>query len=406
MAVEAAVRQLKESEERFRRLAEASFEGVIIHQGGRMVDANRHANEMFGYSPSEFLQRRVEALAAPDSREAMEAVLEVSEERSPGSGLRGIEVTGVRASGARFPVELAVASVVHRGEPASVLVVRDVTARKQIEEMLRQIAEEAEESSRAKSAFLANMSHELRTPLNAVIGFANVLRRNRDGGAGDREGVFLDRIASNGRHLLSLINDVLDLSNIEAGRMDVELESVDVLPFIEDAVQSLELARPSRKGPALRIDVPAVLEPIMADRQRLRQVLINLVGNALKFTEDGEVVVRVVATGETAASIEVQDSGIGIPADRMPHIFSPFRQVDSSTSRRYGGTGLGLTISRSLCEMMSFALDGESELGSGSTFRIDFAPSAEGGRLAPARCGRRRGAVAGRVNRSVAPRIR
>jgi signal transduction histidine kinase len=231
----------------------------------------------------------------------------------------------------------------------------------------------AEEASRAKSDFLARMSHELRTPLNSVVGFTNVLLRKADGR--DRE--YLTRIRASGVHLLGLIDDILDLARIEAGRIEIELQDVDLGALVRETVNQLE-GKAMGSAVTLAYQVPPGLAPLPADDARLRQVLINLVGNALKFTDKGRVDVEVVAdaTGRAAERLHVRDTGIGIAPDRLPHIFHPFEQADGTTSRKYGGTGLGLAVSRSLCELMGFALSVESEAGRGSVFTVSFRPEA------------------------------
>ncbi len=370
-AMESAVTQLTESEERFRRLAEATFEGVVIHQDGVIVDANHRSAELFGHPLVEVLDRNPLDLVDPEDRERLEELLD----RGPAGEEEVVEARGVRRDGSRFPMELSVAHATYEGKPAMVTVIRDVTAQKRAEEVLRRAAREAEADSRQKSVFLANMSHELRTPLNAVIGFSNILRKNREDVLGERDLEYLDRIVSNGEHLLMLIDDLLDLSKIEAGRMDVVTEQVKVNEVIRDAVQSLEL-QARRKKIELRAEIPDEIQPLEADEQRLRQVLLNLVGNAVKFTSEGSVVVRVHAEPDTGRPlrIDVDDTGIGIPEVRLQHIFDAFQQVDSSTARRFGGTGLGLTISRSLCQLMGFELTARSQEGKGSTFIVDFDP--------------------------------
>ncbi len=363
--LEDAVDSLKESELRFRRLADASFEGVLIHSNGHVRDANRQAAELFGLK-----QEQLAGVAVVDLFRCSESHEAIGED-----GALPAECEGIRTDGTTFPAEVGNTEATVKGEGVTVTVVRDVTRQQQAEKILRDAAAAAEESNRAKSTFLANMSHELRTPLNAVIGFSNILRKNKDGSFADRDLEYLDRIVSNGKHLLALINDVLDLSKIEAGRMDVVIETVDLVALTEDLHRSFEL-QARRKGVSLVMDLPPRIEPIRGDGHRLKQILFNLVGNAMKFTDEGAVTIRVVAReGEEAPlRLEVEDSGIGIPQHRIAEIFSPFQQVDASTSRKYGGTGLGLAISRSLCEMMGFELRATSIEGQGSTFLIDFQP--------------------------------
>jgi len=236
---------------------------------------------------------------------------------------------------------------------------------------LAQAIDEVERATQAKSEFLANMSHELRTPLNSVIGFANVLLKNKDQKLGAKDLTYLDRILTNGQHLLALINDILDLSKVEAGKLELEISSVSLDQVVNDMVAQLEgQARDKEVKPLA--ELPAEIMPSETDEFKLKEVLINLVGNAIKFTEKGNVTVTVIANPEThrPERIEVQDTGIGIPPDRLATIFEAFQQADSSTSRKFGGTGLGLAISRSLCDLLGYQLTVSSEEGKGSTFSI------------------------------------
>jgi PAS domain S-box-containing protein len=261
------------------------------------------------------------------------------------------------------------------GISGAVMFGKDVTRRVRAEEALRMAKEEAEGANRAKSQFLANMSHELRTPLNSVIGFTNILLKNKDGTLGDRELGFLDRVLANGRHLLSLINEVLDLAKIEAGRMELEVAPVPIPALVAETVSQLE-GQAREKEVELGWEAPAGLVDTETDAAKLRQVLINLIGNALKFSAGGRVTVRVLAEGDEVRGIAVEDTGVGIPRERLEAIFEAFQQADGSTTREYGGTGLGLAISRSICQLLGYDLEVESEVGSGSTFTIRMAGGA------------------------------
>ncbi len=230
----------------------------------------------------------------------------------------------------------------------------------------------AEAANRAKSQFLANMSHELRTPLNSVVGFTNVLRKNKRQNLVDKDLLYLGRILENGKRLLALINDILDLSKIETGHMELQLEQVDLEKLVQDTVG--QFAAELRTTPVkLLTEMPPGMAPIETDRGKLTQVLVNLISNALKFTAKGQVRLRVAvgAKSRVPVRIEVTDTGIGIPEDKLERIFEEFRQADGSTSRRYGGTGLGLSISRSLCRLMGYQLAATSRgRGWGATFTI------------------------------------
>jgi PAS domain S-box-containing protein len=251
-------------------------------------------------------------------------------------------------------------------------VARDVTPLKEAEQRLREAQLAADAANRAKSDFLANMSHELRTPLNSVIGFTNILLKNKSGNLGVRELDYLNRIGTNGNHLLRLINDVLDLSRIEAGRIDVVSEEVDLAVLVHRVVSHLQ-AQAQAAGARLGVTMPERLVSLRTDQHRLEQVVINLVGNALKFTTEGTVEVRIRADAEGhPVRIDVIDDGVGIPTSKHAVIFESFRQADESTRRRFGGTGLGLAISRSLCEALGFRLDLASTEGRGSLFAISL----------------------------------
>ncbi len=253
---------------------------------------------------------------------------------------------------------------------------REMDRRQEAERKAVEARDAAERMSRAKSDFLAHVSHELRTPLNSVIGFSNVLLRDSLGAAGAQDLLYLERIRDNGRHLLSLIDDLLDLSKIEAGKVQVERSPVLLDRLIAETIGQLE-GRLQEKTVVLRTDLPLLIAPLSTDERKLKQVLINLVGNAIKFTDLGTITIRVVADPETAEAIriDVADTGIGIPATRLGAIFEAFEQADQSTARRHEGTGLGLSIARSFCELMGYGLSVESEEGIGATFSVHLAPT-------------------------------
>jgi signal transduction histidine kinase len=248
----------------------------------------------------------------------------------------------------------------------SVIAIQNARLFSEIGEKSQQLAE----ASQHKSQFLANMSHELRTPLNAIIGVSEMLREDAEAAKQDLEP--LDRVLGAGRHLLALINDILDLSKIEAGRMELQLETFPLAPLIADVVKTIEpLAAKNANQLAVKCD--GAIGTLHADQMRLRQALLNLMSNANKFTEGGSIAInarRGREDGRDCVIIEVVDSGIGMTPEQMSKLFQEFSQASSGTAAKYGGTGLGLAISKRFCEMMGGDITVASEPGCGSTFTI------------------------------------
>jgi PAS domain S-box-containing protein len=257
-----------------------------------------------------------------------------------------------------------------------VAVKRDVTERVQREQALeetnralRQARDAALQASKAKSEFLANMSHELRTPLNAIIGYSELLMEDAEAGGQQELLTDLKKIHNSGTHLLSLINDVLDMSKIESGKMDLDIQEFnlhELLGTIQDTIEPLA----QRQQNQLEIELERAPERVSYDQQKLRQVLINLMSNACKFTNHGKVRLEVALDGLGWLELRVSDTGIGMTDEQRARLFRPFVQADSSTTRRYGGTGLGLAISQRFCEMMGGRIDVSSRPGQGSTFTV------------------------------------
>lgn len=248
---------------------------------------------------------------------------------------------------------------------------KDFTSMKDMEDKLAAAKRDAEEANQAKSRFLADMSHEIRTPLNSVIGFANILLKNRHGNLTAEDISFLDRIAKNGKHLLALINHILDLAKVEARKVELEITEVELDKLVKEVIAQLE-GQIHERDVRLISDLPASMTTIKTDGTRLKQIIINLVANALKFTDHGSVTVAVAVASETQEPVRVDiiDTGIGIPKDKIDKVFQAFQQQDATTERKYGGTGLGLTITRSLCELMGYRIQVDSQVGMGSTFSV------------------------------------
>lgn len=350
----------------------------------RFVHVNPAGERLLGISRWEMIGRRNKECFLPEEAEVFEA-----NDRAVVASGRPIDteveyvttrtrkrrVTRVR----RVPIKDA------HGQFRYILcVVEDITDQKYIEAALRQAKNDAEAANRAKSVFLAQMSHELRTPLNSVIGFANLLLKNKKGNLGPEDLTRLQKIQGNGTHLLELINSILDLSRVEAGRMPVNISEVDVGRLVTETVEQLSGGLPEGGPVVLRSDLPGPTPPLQTDLGKLKQVLINLIGNAMKFTPRGSVTVRVRVGADGAPSaLEVADTGIGIPPDKVDRIFEAFQQVDNGTARKFGGTGLGLTVSRALVDLLGFRLELESEVGRGSVFRVVFQPGPSGPTEAP-----------------------
>jgi signal transduction histidine kinase/CheY-like chemotaxis protein len=235
-------------------------------------------------------------------------------------------------------------------------------------EQLGQLYQELEAASQHKSAFLANMSHELRTPLNAVIGYSEMLHEMAEEEGQEQLLPDLEKIRDAGRHLLRLINDILDLSKIEAGKMDLYLEEVDVVALV-DEVRSIMAPLAAASGNRFEIIRPERPGTLYTDRTKLKQSLLNLLGNASKFTHDGRIALELRA-GDGELSFIVSDTGIGMTGEQLSRLFQAFSQADASTTRRYGGTGLGLAITKHFCEMLGGHIAVESTPGAGSTFTI------------------------------------
>jgi PAS domain S-box-containing protein len=364
-------------ETNIRQLLDASGEGIYgLDAHGVISFVNRRGSEMLGYTAEELIGKQMHALthhSRPDGSPYPAAECPIHRAATEGIACEVSDEVMWRKDGRDMQVEYVASPVVEQGRLTGAVVnFRDITARKHAEFELIVARDAAESASRAKSDFLARMSHELRTPLNSIIGFANVLRKNRSSTMSEDQLSFANRIATNGLHLLGLINDILDLSKIEAGRMTLDLSAVMLDTLVRETIDELE-GEAKDLPVAVRAEIPDVIRSIGTDAARMKQVLINLIGNSLKFTEQGEVVVTIEADPlGVPQRISVRDTGIGIPKDRLDAIFNVFEQAESVTSRRFGGTGLGLAISRSLCELMGHRLEVESVEGVGTTMLIQL----------------------------------
>jgi len=361
---------LRESEERFRGTFENAAVGIgHVHPTGQLLRVNEKCCAILGYSREELLSNSFLDFTHPDD---LATTTELMAGLLRGDSL-GYEKRYIRKDGS--PVWCHVAVSLQRdaaGKPAYAIgIIQDISERKELEGELRQAKDVAEAANRAKDEFLANVSHEIRTPMNAILGMAEL---TLDTPLTDEQRGYVNIVLSSAEGLLSLINDLLDFSKIEAGRLEMEDADFSLRTVLNQTLRALAL-RAHKKGMELACQVEQdVPEGLVGDGNRLRQVLLNLIGNAIKFTEAGEVIVRVRAPKTDQQSVvidfEIADTGIGIAPEKQEIIFQAFEQADSSSTRRYGGTGLGLTISSRLVEMMGGKITVESEFGRGSTFRF------------------------------------
>ena len=363
---------LREFDARFRLAVETLGEGVVITDAeDRIVYVNSRMAHISGHAREAMVGRNVVDLLVPEEDRA--AYAERMALRMQGVSEQ-YEVSFVKKDGERFWAAV-------NGSPltdgsgrivGTVGAVTDITERKRIEEALVAAVDAAEDASRAKSAFLANMSHELRTPLNAIIGYSEMLQEE----LGERSlGELVPdvvKIHGAGKHLLRLINDILDVSKIEAGKMDLLPEVFDAAALVRDVAATIRRLVESQAN-TLHVRCDEGIGLMKADLTRVRQVLLNLLSNASKFTQGGRVSLeadRITMNGGAWLRFRVKDTGIGMSPEQLARLFKAFTQADVSTTRRYGGTGLGLVISRQLCQMMGGEVTVESEPGVGSTFTV------------------------------------
>jgi PAS domain S-box-containing protein/hemerythrin-like metal-binding protein len=382
---------LRESEALFRAVSESAHDAIVTaDSSGKIIKWNPSAGQMFGYSESEAIGQSLTFLMPNRFRDRHAAGMSrVRAGGEPHVMGKPIELVGLRKDGSEFPLDLSLAQWHISQGHFFTGVIRDITERKKIEQKLENHKEHLEElvdlrtseltqalevakvADQTKDAFLANMSHELRTPLSAVIGIASLAQgistepKLRD---------YLEKIVRSGKHLNRIINELLDLSKIAAGHMELEIISFSLRTVVAH-VESVMSHRAAEKGLKLATLIDdAVPDVLLGDPTRVTQIFLNLIGNAIKFTQDGGVAIRVglraCEESRIFLNIEFEDTGIGMRPDDLKQLFKPFSQADTSVSRKFGGTGLGLTISRRLAEMMDGDISVTSIEGSGTTFKV------------------------------------
>jgi len=373
-AAEASLERLARENGELNAILDTATDGVLVlDSAGRVMSANRSAAALFGYEAGELAQLSLDDLFVPESRRPLYDALERL--ARDGGGMRlpdaGREAIGRVRRGGLVPLFITVGRIEDGDKYCAVL--RDVTAWKRNEEDLINARQEAEKASTAKSEFLAKISHEIRTPLNAIIGFSEVMMDERFGPVGnDRYRQYLRDIHCSGAHVISLINDLLDLSKIEAGKLDLSFVSVDLNETVRQCVAIMQ-PEANRERVIIRTSLPANVPPVVADARSVRQIALNLLSNSIKFTgAGGQVIVSTTASETNEVVLRVRDTGQGMSEKDLATALEPFRQIAISTRPDASGTGLGLPITKALAEANHARFRITSRLEEGTLVEIAF----------------------------------
>jgi len=367
-------RTLKDREERLKAVLDNVVDGIITTDDkGRILTFNPAAEKLFGYRAKEILKKNINLLTPEPFSSQHKNYMKNYLNTGMGTIIgHGRECVGLRKGNIEFPIDLAINEMKVDSDIFFTGIVRDITERKKAETELKKAKEKAEIANRAKSEFLANMSHEIRTPMNAIIGMTGLALETE---LNSEQKYFLNVVKNSSEALMCIINDILDFSKIEAGQINIEETSFNIRELVENVIEIFSVSTSDKKIELISYVEPEIPSFIIGDANILRQILVNLLGNAVKFTDEGEVVLNVglsssFETEKVKLHFSVSDTGIGIGSESIDTIFERFSQVDSSSTRRFSGTGLGLSISKSLLELMGGKIWVESEEKRGTTFHF------------------------------------
>jgi PAS domain S-box-containing protein len=369
--IDAKTQDIKESEVFLSNIMESALDGIVtINEKGIIQTFNKAAENLFGYTKDEAIGRNVNILIPEpyhsQHNQYLENYITTGIKKAIG---QTAELDAKRKDGSLFPASIRIGEIKFDDKRIFTALIQDITERKNVQNELIKAKEEAEAATKAKSGFLANMSHEIRTPMNGIIGMSHLaLKTDLD----DRQKNYISKINLSANTLLGIINDILDISKIEAGKLVLDKSNFDLFKTIENVINLIELKAEDK---ALEVIVnydPQLGKEFYGDSLRINQILTNLLGNAVKFTSEGEVSLHVKKINDTKVQFEVHDTGIGLTNVQIHKLFQSFSQADLSTTKKYGGTGLGLSISKQLVELMNGKIWVESELGKGSQFIFEI----------------------------------